>query len=62
MRIYKITILNADDTYYNSVEFPSFEGFTTALKIFMKPSLFGNDNFKIIVKTLWETVDKVEGI
>lgn len=62
MKVYEITILNADDTYYHSVKFPTYEGFITVLKIFMKPSLFGNDNFKIIVKTLWETVDKAEGI
>lgn len=62
MKIYEITILNVDDTYYNSVEFPTYEEFTTVLKTFMKPSLFGNDNFKIIVKTLWKTVDKAEDI
>ena len=54
MRIYKITILNANDTYYNSINFFTFEGFTEALEIFMKPSVFGNANFKIIVETLWE--------
>ena len=54
MKVYEITILNTNDTYYNSVDFPTFEGFTEALEIFMKPSVFGNANFKIIVETLWE--------
>lgn len=62
MRFYKITILNADDTYYNSVNFFTFEGLTEALEIFMKPSIFGNTNFKIIVETCWKAVDKAEGI
>ncbi len=62
MGFYEITILNADDTYYNSVKFLTFEGFTEALKIFMKPSVFGNTNFKIVVKTLWETIDEIENL
>mgnify|MGYP003307055415 CR=1 FL=1 len=58
MRFYKITILNADDTYYNSVKFFTFKGLTEALEIFMKPSIFGNANFKIIVETYWIEEEK----
>ena len=62
MRVYKITVIRADDTVIDSAKLNTYKDCMEAARILMKPSMFGTTDFKITLETLWETVDEAKGI
>lgn len=63
MRIYKITVIRADDgTVLDSAKLNTYKECMEAAKVLMKPSMFGTTDFKITLETLWENIDKTEAI
>lgn len=55
MRIYKITVIHADDgAVLDSAKLNTYKECMEAARILMKPSMFGTTDFKITLETLWE--------
>ena len=63
MRIYKITVIRADDgTVLDSAKLNTYKECMEAARILMKPSMFGTTDFKITLETLWEPYNELEHI